>query len=275
MHDHIARYLAAREARGIAPRTLYQDRYHLDDFARSVDKPPSEIRVEDIEDYLVDCRHLAVTTRRVRRATLHAFFGWLHGRGVVAANPVSGVAVPRVARKQPTYYEPEQAARLLQGIADPRDRLLAIILLRHGQRIASVLALRWEQVDLDKARISYPPHKGGPPLRLALDLDTARQLKAWKALARSEWVFPGYNGGHLSYTRAYRNLRDAARRAGLQWRGAHEFRRTCITTLLQMGEPLHVVSARVAGHSNVATTTRYYAGVDDEDVGAAIRRLPY
>lgn len=275
MREEIRRYEAACRARELAPATIRSKRYYLDRFALAVDKPAAEVTIEDVEDYFVSIGHLAPTTRRVGHEVLHAFFAWLQARGRVAANPVSAVHPARPLPHRPTYYRPEQAAALLAAPAEPWVRLLLMLLLRHGQRISVVLALRWSDVDLDRARISYPSSKRQRPIALALDVGTARQLKAWRALIDGEWVFPGKKGGHRSYVSAHHHLRETCKAVGMPWRGAHEFRRTCVTTLLQMGEPLHVVSARVAGHSNVATTTRYYAGVDDEDVAGAIRRLPY
>ena len=151
--------------------------------------------------------------------------------------------------KRPTYYRPDEAARLLAAFVDPMDRLIATILLRHGQRLNAVLSLSWAQVDFDKAVIRYSAMKTQRRgLTLPLDTDTGRMLKAWRALQTktdpTDHVFESRTRpGHHRHDDGFRDaLAAACRRAGVPYRGAHELRRTCATTLLDMGEPLHRVS---------------------------------
>ena len=58
--------------------------------------------------------------------------------------------------------------------------------------------------------------------------------------------------------REFRKLRD---RAGVSGGTMHDFRRTCITNWLKDLVPPHEVQ-RMAGHSSIETTMKYYVKVD-------------
>lgn len=271
----VERYAAFCETQGYSPHTVFRYRVILTAFHKRVPHHPSVVSTDDIEDYLaVDCAKLAVTTRRTIVSTLRSYFGWQERRGKIERSPAAAIPYPRQPRRRPTYLTPEQVALVIRQPTQPRDRLLVTLLARHGQRVGAVIGLRWSDVDFGRAQINYPVSKG--TLRtMPLDADTARLLKAWRALNESEYVFPNNRGGSMSYDRARQLCKDACKRAGVPWRGCHEFRRTLATTLLQQGEPLHKVSRLVLGHADITTTIRHYAGAEDDDVAGMIRRLPY
>lgn len=280
----VDRYLARCASLGRAKNTVDGARSTLTRFAATCPVDDVACVTEDhIEDFLgVDLAHLKPSSRANARLRLSSFFTYLHRRGRVPRHPVEAVQLSRAPRPRPTFYRPEQAAALIAGAPSSQGRLLVALLVRHGQRVSSVCQLRWSDVDLAQAVVHYPAVKTGEALTLPLDMDTAKLLKASAAIAATgeEYVFPAVRVGkhgrrHLSYTGARLILQEACRRAGVPYRGLHELRRTCVTTLLRAGVPLHVVSKQVAGHSSVATTVRSYAGVDDDDIGAALRRLPY
>lgn len=243
------------------------------------DRDELAVTTADLEDFVLDVYgHLGYSSKKNAQVALRTYYGWLRRRKLVPSNPADDLTWPRKRRKRPTFYHPEQVAAILRSFQAPGDELLARVLARHGQRLTPTITLRWGQVDFCHAVIRYAPAKGSA-ITMPLDLDTAKRLRAWKALAKDgrpdAWVFPGRAGRHRNQDAFRDALHAACREAGVPYRGVHELRRTLTTTLLQMGEPLHRVSQQVLGHANVATTVEHYAGVDDDDVGAAIRRLPY
>jgi integrase len=280
-HD-VDRFITRCRTLGRADNTLRHYRSRLDHFARCCRQDDvARVTDDDLEEYLgVDCAHLSPSSRKDALLVLSSFFSWLHDRGRIERHPARSLSLSKPMRPRPTFYRPEQAAAVIQATQRPLDRLLIALLLRHGQRISSVIALRWQDVSFEDAVIHYPAVKRGEPMSLPFDYDTGRLLKAARALAGddAEHIFPAQRrrrGPTISQSYARAILADACRRAGVPYRGLHELRRTCVTTLLRGGVPLHVVSKQVAGHASVATTVRNYAGIDDDDVGQALRRLPF
>lgn len=275
--DRFVRWLGANE---YVPTTQQQYRSVLRRFHEWLaERDPHAATTADLEDFVLDVYgHLGYASKKNAQVALRTYYGWLQRRGHVPSNPADDLTWPRKRRKRPTFYHPEQVAALLRGFQHPGDELLARVLARHGQRLTPTITLRWGQVDFGNACIRYAPAKGSA-ITMPLDLDTGKRLRAWKALAKDTapegWVFPGRAGRHRNPDAFRDALQAACREAGVPYRGVHELRRTLTTTLLQMGEPLHRVSRQVLGHASVTTTAEHYAGVDDDDVGGAIRRLPY
>lgn len=243
------------------------------------ERDPLAVTTADLEDFVLDVYgHLGYASKKNAQCALRTFYGWLRRRGQIASNPADELTWPRKRRKRPTFYQPEQVAAIFRGFHHPGDELLARVLARHGQRLTPTITLRWGMIDFGRAVVRYAPAKGSV-ITMPLDQDTGKRLKAWRALSKDSgpeaWVFPGRAGRHRNPDAFRDALQGACREAGVEYRGVHELRRSAATTLLQMGVPLHVVSTKVLGHANVQTTVDHYAGVDDDDVGAAMRRLPY
>lgn len=278
----INRFVSHLYANAPESATAYHYSKWLRQFSRAhLDLPLASVTTEILEDYLnVTLSRCAPSTKRAHISVLRSFFKYLRSRGKIVENPAAELAYPKSRRRRPTYYSPEQVARILQEATAGRDKMLLTLLARHGQRVGAVIALRWREVDFERAIVHYPSTSDSKnAMSMPLDVDTARMMRAWRACnpdaGGEDYVFASRQGGHLGHTAVLQLIKRTCKRCGVPYRGAHEFRRTVATTLLQMGEPLHQVSRGVLGHSSVATTVAHYAGADDEDVAGMIRRLPY
>lgn len=283
----VARFIAFRETQDSPPATIIAFRSYLRRFVQWADVEGltlAELELDDLDTFIAACYgRNGYSSKKGAVTALRAFYRWAVKRKHAVVNVADGLELPnKPKRRRPTFYEPEQLARLLRdGFDHPRDRLICLLLGRHGQRVSSTIAIKWADVDFRREVIHYPPVKAmvNDGVSMPLDINTATQLKAWKALQRNtgpeSFVFETIRGHHRDDDAFRSALRTACKRTGVPYRGAHELRRTCITTLLHMGEPLHVVSAQVAGHSHISTTVDHYAGVKPQGVAEAIARLPY
>ena len=70
---------------------------------------------------------------------------------LVPRNPVAGVKPPQVRREEIKSLSPEQARRFLRTTSETGDRLEALyaMAVHCGLRQGELLALKWEDVDLD------------------------------------------------------------------------------------------------------------------------------
>jgi len=172
----------------------------------------------------------------------------------------------------------------LQQVKDehlsPLLHLLAVTGLRRGE----ALGLRWEDVDLEAARIpvrraliptsredmvSEPKTAKGHRV-VALDPTTVEVLKAQAArqlVEQAEWdegwvesglVFTAENGAALDPESVSRYWRQAVKKAMLPTIRLHDLRHTHATLALQAGIHPKVVSERL-GHATVAITLDTYS----------------
>jgi len=203
-------------------------------------------------------------------------------------NPVSKAKLPRHI-KRPIRTLTVEEARKLQGAADG-DRLeaLLVLALSCGARQGELLALNWDDLDLEKGwidirrtlkkkpgggfRFEQPKTESGlRRIRLTrqalegLTRHRARQAAeamrlgpAWKNKGRLIFVnevgSPIHNANLTS--RIFKRWLHAAKiPAGFRF---HDLRHSCASLLLASGVPVAVV-AEMLGHSSVAMTLSVYA----------------
>ena len=177
-----------------------------------------------------------------------------------------------------------EVARLLDVWAtDPRpvgirNYALLRLMIYTGLRRAEVVALRWDDIDLDAQTVTVR-HGKGDKRRIAAIADateaTKRALLAlWQAQAGVyDCLFPTMTAGRnpkfeadksMSAQTIVRLLGLSSERAGIGHLSAHDLRRTHITLALDNQAPLQDMQAQ-AGHANPSTTLLYAQPADAKD----------
>ena len=167
-----------------------------------------------------------------------------------------------------------------------------------GLRRGELLGLRWQDVDLDDARLEVVQtlQRVGGSLRLvppktedsartvplpsvcveALRAHKKRQF-AERAEAWPDWedhglVFPSRRGTPMEPDNLRRSWSAIRTEAGLGATRFHDLRHTCVTLLLDLGTPPHVVR-EIVGHSDIEVTMTIYAHVSLDDKRTALSKL--
>jgi len=136
-------------------------------------------------------------------------------------------------------------------------------------RRSELLGLRWDDIDLKKARVSVnrglvavahelrEPRGKTPNSRRSIDLDstTVRVLQAWRNWQRAErevagvksedWVFTNREGKPVHPQSISQTFERIAARAGVPRIRLHDVRHTHGTLLIKAGVPVKVVSERL------------------------------
>ncbi len=242
-------------------------------------------------------------TAKLCRTVLSGMLGLAVRHGAAPTNPLRDVAGITVVKRDPRALTLDEVRALRAAVKawqegrpmkptdePPRTRrgrrpsgdLLDIIdvLLGTGARIGEVLALRWEDVDLEAGTVTiagtivWEDQEQGPRRLTRQDhpkTATSRRRLALPRFARDTLlrrrvmqppgnprglVFPSAAGtprdpGNVRH--AWRGIRDEA---GFGWVTPHTFRRT-VATLLAHQEDLAVASAQL-GHGSDTVTARHY-----------------
>lgn len=85
-------------------------------------------------------------------------------------------------------------------------------------------------------------------------------------------IFTTVNGGPIDPTYLRSSWYPIRKRAGLDNVRFHDIRHSCVTLLLRLGVPPHIVRD-IVGHSNIEVTMMIYAAVSLEDKREALKRL--
>jgi len=230
---------------------------------------------------------LSPTTVNHLHTVLHGAFTEAMRWGLISRNVVALVRPPRKVHVEVVALTAEQARALLAAAAGNRFEALLILALKTGMRRGELLALRWEDLDLDKGvlqvrgtlrrtreglRIGTPKTPASrrkvvlsPTSQAALRRHRARQEQERQA-AGDLWqelrlVFPNRLGRPLEPRDLLADVyRPLLKRAGLPPVTFHTLRHTAATLLLAEGEHPKVVQ-ELLGHAQVGITLDRYSHI--------------
>lgn len=230
---------------------------------------------------------LKASTIGVVHAVLHKALENAVRWNLVARNVSSLVSLPRIVEHEVQALTPEQARTLVEAAKGYRIEALIILALATGARHGELLALRWQDVDLER-KVLHIRHTvtrlGGygfvenePKTRsgrrritlpdFAVDALKAHRLKTEEVRleAGDKWVeqglvFPNIYGGFINPSVVRRWFRVILKKAGLPDMRFHDLRHSAATILLTMGVHPKAVQERL-GHSNITMTMNTYSHV--------------
>ncbi|MGR4847923.1 tyrosine-type recombinase/integrase [Streptomyces sp. LARHCF252] len=244
---------------------------------------------------------LSVTTVDMTLARLKEALGRAVTRRLVSLNVAEHVVIPRRARKEERKtseevepWDVKEVHTFIQGIRE--DRLYAPLLLcLMGLRPAEVCGLRWKDVDLEagtllvantrtmignKTVVEKDTKSLAGERELPLPAPVLSALKSYRALQAKEKLALGSAYADSGYvvvdeSGEVRNIKQLRRRTyrlmellNLRRVRLYDARASCLTYLANNGVPDHIL-ARWAGHTNVATTKRWYVKPSVEDLRSA------
>jgi integrase/recombinase XerD len=183
-------------------------------------------------------------------------------RGALGEIPAVKKAPPEV-----TVVSPEERAKLLAALP-LRVRLVAETLYVTGGRVSEVLGVRREQVKVNSTNGAVELRlcgKGGKERTSRIPAELYRRIMG--VYSEGTYLFQSRQGQHFKREYISREIARAARRVLGRSVSAHVLRHSRSTDLLASTKRIKAVS-RLLGHSDEATTLRYYVrdAFSDEDL---------
>ncbi|MFD0673481.1 tyrosine-type recombinase/integrase [Cohnella sp. GCM10027633] len=206
---------------------------------------------------------------------------------IIQTNPVDTVKRPKVAQRESSVLDEEQAAKLFDALEKEPFlwRMLITLALTTGLRRGELLALEWKHIDLQngvlevrqslshangKAIIKEPKTKTSAR-RVSLPASLTSELKLYYTHCRKErlalgdaweggdrfFLFSATNGKSLYHTVPGTWLRRFIKRHKLPQIRFHDLRHTSATLLINQGVHAKTIAARL-GHADIRTTMNIY-----------------
>lgn len=230
---------------------------------------------------------------------LHEAFDRAIRWGLLAKNPCDAVETPKAERPQMQVWTPDQAKQFLSVARSNRYYTAFVLALDTGMRQGEILALRWEDIDLEhgylnvkrtdyRGKINEPKTARGRR-GIALLPHTLQVLKIHKAHQAEERMFLGgdycdndlviaKNDGTPLRARSLNNhWYKLLKQSVLPRIRFHDLRHTHASMMAAAGVSAKAVSDRL-GHSTVSFTldTYTYLYRDQQDEAAArLQRILY
>lgn len=174
-------------------------------------------------------------------------------------DPTMYVVTPRT-RQRKDFLKREEYERFSAAICkqSPVIRDFFYILFLTGARKSNVLAMSWDQIDLNLGLWDVPADlsKNDEPLTLVLSERAIKILQERKAVTGSSpWVFPstGKSGHLVSVGHAWQRIKQLAQIPKLR---PHDLRRTVASWMAQEGVSLQVIGDAL-GHKSFDSTLVY------------------
>src|SRR5215208_1355742 len=240
-------------------------------------------------------RGLSARTVEYTHAVLHRALKQARRWGIVARNVTEDVDPPQVKREEIQPLNCDQTRALLKAAEGNRLEAMYIMAVHTGMRPGELLALRWDDVDLDSGTLQLnralsdgefnAPKTSRSRRRIKLTTGSVKALRAHRKrhlVERMEkagiWnvyvlVFPSTVGTPLSHRNVVRSFKALLKRAGLPLgTRLYDLRHTCATLLLNSNvHPKYV--QELLGHASIALTLDTYSHVlkgMDGGIGSAM-----
>lgn len=267
-------YLLDAQSRNVAARTLETYEYRLGQFIKYCDAAGiqhlHDITTTVLREYLagISRRGLGGYSQLGAYRDLRAFLNFSVREGWLETSPLANVKAPRVEKREPQVYTPEQVQQIILHAGSTRNRAIVLVLLDTGLRAIELCNLDGRDVDLQGGAVRVRQGKGrkdrtvyaGAHARRAL----ARYFAERGAPGPGDPVFLTRYGDRLTYGALLQTMRLIADNTGFRVT-AHTFRRTFATEALRNGWDVYTLRDAM-GHEDMATLQHYVriAGSDVE-----------
>jgi excisionase family DNA binding protein len=184
--------------------------------------PVNQLRPSQVEALLSEMQEQGYSqqTRRHIRVTLHAFYEWLRRDESVKENPIARVRNIAIPEGNPKALTEEQVRALAAAATFEGIRRLILLGFFTACRVGELLALQWEDVDWEHARLHVRRSLGSDTTKtgksriLELPGEAVGLLRDWREDG-NPIIFRCANGNPLDRRHALRSFKVALKRAGL------------------------------------------------------------
>lgn len=214
-------------------------------------------------DYLQD-RQLEAKTINCHLTAVRCFYAYLKDEEELnIVNPVGRGRSLRLGQPLPKHLRDQEVVTLFNAIKSRRDLAMFMLMLRCGLRVAEVVDLTLDAVDLKRSRLYVNNGKGGKGRVVYLSRDAVCVLSAYlqvrRPLVKTKSVFlvekGRCRGKPISVRGIQKRIEHYADECGLDV-SCHQLRHTMATQLLNADADL-VTIQDLLGHTRIKTTQRY------------------
>lgn len=198
---------------------------------------------------------------------------------VIYKNPMEDIMLPKNEKnekEEDLYYTKEELKNFLKIIEDNysfKTLIMFRLLAFTGMRKGELLALTWEDIDLNNNLISInktlslninyqlvtqTPKSKKSNRTISIDPKTSQMIKEYKKTTNSNLCFTDKNGNHIGLMYLNHKLKSICKKHHYKLIKIHGFRHTHCSLLFESGASIQEVQNRL-GHSDLKTTMGIYA----------------
>ena len=221
-------------------------------------KKIDEIKIEDIQNYMLNISNLKNTSQRRKLACIKSLFSFCLELGLLKHNPTKVIKLKKctdcISDKLLTE---RQIKKIIESEYNLRNKLLLKMLYITGARVSEICNIKWNNFRVDDEYIYLSIiGKGEKHNTIIIPNHIWLELQVLKT-SDNEFVFTNKKSHAISRTQIFRIVQNAAKRAGIDKPvSPHCFRHSMATTALRRGASLKLIQQQL-NHSSIATTGLY------------------
>ncbi len=273
--------------KGLAENSIiaYQnDVAKLCDFAVSNQKSPTEIKYNDLKQFIVELFDLGLSARSQARiiSGIKQFYTFLLLENIISDDPSELLEQPKIGRKLPEILTIEEIDSLIAAIdlsknEGHRNRAIIETLYSCGLRVSELINLRFSDLYFDEGFIRVIG-KGNKERLVPVSPQVQKEIELYNNHIRRHQeitkgheniVFLNRRGSQLTRVMIFTIIKDLARSISLKKTiSPHTFRHSFATHLIEGGANLRAIQDML-GHESI-TTTEIYTHLDQRFLRDAI-----
>jgi integrase len=238
--------------------------------------------VREMSGAEIDSWYRSLMTRGLEEGTAARHFNVIHHMMAKAStiwsketgmdrNPADEVEVKRPDDRRERYLEREEIGNLKatldekmyrkagNGINETffRLRLIVLVALTTGMRIAEIFGLKWSDIRYQENLIAVGAKlKGGEFRYVPMPPELAAEFRRYPAVFGEERIFPPEPGAKRERQRVDKSFTTILKLAGINDFRFHDLRHTFASWYMMNGGDLYEL-AKILGHANIKMTERY------------------
>ncbi|MCI7301553.1 MAG: site-specific integrase [Clostridiales Family XIII bacterium] len=266
----------------------------------------TDITAMDIQQFYNNCGQAPSTVKSVHNL-LRRFYQYAEVQGI-CRNITHSLTPPRKAKIKAyndvltvDVWEDEDLKKLVSALDGHRLRLLVIMAVNTGCRIAELLALTYDDIrdgmvyvskqlsevaEINSSKSSQHieiPKTSTSSRAIPLSAAVAAEIEQHRTWQRTEMMKNGYRTEYLFTTangtwyyrrNVSRALKRLYKRIGVPYHKFHSFRHTFGTNLSRAGVPIEE-TAKLMGHADISITAKYYISINADRKREAVEKIVY
>jgi len=243
------------QLKGASKLTIKNYLLHNQKFFEFIKKSESEITEKDIKKYLAYLlaeKKLSNSTVALVKSALLFNYNKILNKGFTS------IETPKIEKKLPIYLTKEEIKKMIKAASNLKSRLIVEILYSSGLRIAELLSLKIEDLDLHE-KTGKVMGKGNKERVIFISEKLVRHIFKYqkKFHINSGYLFIGKDNQPIKPRNVQKIISNLAKKAGINKKiTPHKFRHSFATHLLDSGANLREVQ-ELLGHADLRTTQIY------------------
>jgi len=239
--------------------------------SKELPSDPALVTSHDIRAWIVSMLDNKITTTSVHRkiSCLRVFFRYLRKEGLMKADPLEKVVLPKRKKTLPVFVEEGAMGKLLdndsfgEGFEGTRSRTIVEMLYLTGMRRSELIGLRNGDVDLRDGSVKVTGKRNKQriiplvnPFVKSLE-EYVRERDSFFGRNSEDWFFVTDSGNKLYDKYVYNVVtRYLNMVTTIEKKSPHILRHTFATHMLNRGADLNSIK-ELLGHANLSATQVY------------------